>query len=185
MHRLLECCVCVFMCSCFFVQVQTISRLRDYFVARLPKIVYSQRAEEWKSSQQWWNRVMLPWWFSNHCHSAQTMLQLEWSQATLKFHGDEITSNLQKRNRVQLYFFWPRFWMRGNTPTASSILQPSANLLVLKVSRQVWTYSKALKLLCVKLDVNYRSEKKEERLDMQPLFEGCAKPKLTHAFFGV
>lgn len=102
-------CVCVFVCLCTFVRVQTISALQDYFAALLPKIVYSQRVEERKSPRQWWNRVMLPWWFSNHCHSAQTMLQLEWSQATLKFHSDEITSNLQKMKESPAIFLLTPF----------------------------------------------------------------------------
>lgn len=95
------------------MRVQIINRLQLCFVALFPKIVYSQQFEEWKSSQQWWNRVVLPWWFSNHCHSAQTMLQLEWSQATLEFHSDEITSNLTKTKQSPAIFLWTPFFCVG------------------------------------------------------------------------
>lgn len=111
--------------KCVRVRVQIINRLQLCFVALFPKIVYSQQFEEWKSSQQWWNRVVLLWWFSNHCHSAQTMPQLEWSQATLEFRSDEITSNLTKTKQSPAVFLWTPFfaWVRGENPAAVSLLQ--------------------------------------------------------------
>lgn len=114
------------------MRVQIINRLQLCFVALFPKIVYSQQFEEWKSSQQWWNRVVLPWWFSNHCHSAQTMLQLEWSQATLEFHSDEITSNLTKTKQSPAIFLWTPFfvWVRGENPADVSLLQLQVRFLL-------------------------------------------------------
>lgn len=114
------------------MRVQIINRLQLCFVALFPKIVYSQQFEEWKSSQQWWNRVVLPWWFSNHCHSAQTMLQLEWSQSTLEFHSDEITSNLTKTKQSPAIFLWTPFfvWVRGENPADVSLLQLQVRFLL-------------------------------------------------------
>ena len=79
------------------------------------------------------------------------MLRLEWNQAILKFHGDEITSNLRKQSPA--VSLWGQFyvWAKLKNPSLVLVLQlpfvqEELNMHSNPTKREIITYTPTVKV---------------------------------------